>query len=348
MYARAPMSQLRKRVSAAAFWERYTFLRPLRAHCNRVACQVTPCLCVVMITLFTVSRVAAQPVPAAQALYERGVANFQAGRYELACQEFAESYRLEPLPGVLFTLATCEARAGRVASSAAHYADFLQLVSRLPPEQRALQRERVQVATAERNALLPEIPHLLVRVTEPLPSGAVVRCDGAVLGSASLGRKLPLDPGAHVLSVTLADGSTREQQVVLERGRTTEVELALPARSAPRADERHGRTKNGRALVYAASALGGAALGVGVVTGALAFAKKNIIAQHCEGTQCDRAGKRAADDAQRMARVSNIGFAVGITGLATALVVHLVNRRAQRSLASVSFEPEKLGVGVAF
>src|SRR6516165_12572897 len=74
----------------------------------------------------------AQDVAAAEDLYHRGVADFLAGRYDAACTEIGASYRMDPLPGALFTLATCEARLGRVASAAAHFQDFLQLVPTLP------------------------------------------------------------------------------------------------------------------------------------------------------------------------------------------------------------------------
>jgi hypothetical protein len=60
---------------------------------------------------------------AAAAQFERGLAAMNGGRYEVACPALAESVRLEPRPGAIFTLAECEAQWGHHASADAHYAD---------------------------------------------------------------------------------------------------------------------------------------------------------------------------------------------------------------------------------
>src|SRR5687768_9416479 len=85
----------------------------------------------------------------AEQQYRRGLSAFQAGDYVTACRALAESYRLEPLPGALFTLATCEMRGGKIAAAAARYSEFLTLIESLPPEQRAAQEERRIVAEDE-------------------------------------------------------------------------------------------------------------------------------------------------------------------------------------------------------
>src|SRR5579863_3974131 len=101
----------------------------------------------VVLCMLTISRITpAQDVAPAEEFYRKGVADYRVGKYDVACQEIRASYRLDPLPGVLFTLATCEARLGRIATAAAHYEDFLQLVSTLPADQQAMQAERRQVA----------------------------------------------------------------------------------------------------------------------------------------------------------------------------------------------------------
>src|SRR5262245_36397156 len=88
----------------------------------------------------------AQEAGAADALYERGLADMKDGRYETGCPALAESYRMEPKPGALFTLATCESRWGRLATAVAHYDEYLRLFARLSPQEQAKQRGRDQVA----------------------------------------------------------------------------------------------------------------------------------------------------------------------------------------------------------
>jgi hypothetical protein len=185
-------------------------------------------------------RAEAQDVAAAQALYSRGVTNFRAGRYEIACRELNDSYRIDPLPGVLFTLATCEARAGRLATASAHYGDFLQRVANLPPEQRAIQEERRKVAVNERAALAPELSYLTISVSpQILASGATVQRDGTILGAASLGTELPIDPGLHVVTVRTVDGKSEERRINIARRerRTVAFESLSPESLAPAVEQ---------------------------------------------------------------------------------------------------------------
>jgi hypothetical protein len=162
-------------------------------------------------------------------LYRRGIVDFRGERFDAACQEFAASYRLDPHPGVLFTLATCEARIGRIATAAARYDDFLRLVASLPPEQQTLQAERREAATRERAALAPQIPHLTIALPGGLPGNATVRRDGAELDATSLGQSLPVDPGDHVVAIDLAGARSEEQHVVVSKGESKTVTLRLPA-----------------------------------------------------------------------------------------------------------------------
>ncbi len=285
------------------------------------------------------SDVFAQTAPAAE-LYRRGVSDFQAGRYELACQELADSYRMEELPGVLFTLATCEARAGRVASAAAHFEDFLELAERLPAPQKALQSERVRVAREERAALLPAIPTLTVVAPENLPSDAVVRLDGATMSRASLGDAMPLDPGEHVLTVTLANGASTTRNTSLEKAERKRIELEVPtAADAPKTASA-STGDDGFPWVYLAGAVGGAGLATGAVTGLLALNQKSIVDENCEGTDCNATGKAAADTGKSEALASTVGFGVGIVGIAAMVVLHLSEADAPQSRSEVAKGPK--------
>ena len=151
----------------------------------------------------------------AEELYRAGVAEFEKGQYDAACQAFAASYQAEPLLGALFTLATCEMRSGRLATAAERYAEFLALVAALPAEQRAAQEERREVAERERSALVKRLPYLKIVAPEVLQSRAVIKLDGVVLDRARLGVELAVDPGEHVIGVAGADGTANEVRVAL-------------------------------------------------------------------------------------------------------------------------------------
>src|SRR5262252_4543747 len=87
----------------------------------------------------------AQDVAVAEALFNRGLADMQAGKFDTGCPAIGESYRLDPRPGTLFTLAECEAKAGHYATAVARYDDYLSLYSRLSADQQAKQKGRDKV-----------------------------------------------------------------------------------------------------------------------------------------------------------------------------------------------------------
>src|SRR5690242_9942096 len=78
----------------------------------------------------------------AAAQFDRGLAEMKAGHYDIACPALAESQRLDPRPGTLFTLAECESRAGRIATAVAHYEDYLARFAKMTPDQKRGQHGR--------------------------------------------------------------------------------------------------------------------------------------------------------------------------------------------------------------
>ena len=162
---------------------------------------------------------------AAEALFRSGLRDMLAGRFEHGCADLKESFHLDPRPGALFTLAECEARAGRSASAVKHYEEFLALVERLPRAQRDRHRDRVRVAQTEKLALESRISRLKL-VASQTPAGIVVRHDGRTLDGSALGVPLPVDPGEHVIALQLPDGTQREQRIVLAEGESREVLLS--------------------------------------------------------------------------------------------------------------------------
>jgi hypothetical protein len=111
----------------------------------------------------------AQDIAAAEALFDKGVADMKAGRYETGCKAIAESQRIDPRPGTLFTLATCEAQWGRIATAVSRYGDYLAVYERLPDDKKtpkgAVVEERITIRRGENRAVTLE-----VKAGEPVPS----------------------------------------------------------------------------------------------------------------------------------------------------------------------------------
>jgi hypothetical protein len=293
---------------------------------------------------------AAQDIAAAEALFNRGMADLSAGRYETACKAIAESQRMDPRPGTLFTLATCEERWGHVATAVTRYGDYLALYDRLPEDRKATQGDRPKVAREQREKLALEVPELLLSLPPEAPAGTVVKRDGQVMAAAALGVGLPVDPGEHTVSTEVPGGAVWEQRVTLAKGEKKKVTLEVRAKvepqpmptptpvPAPPSVDSTGPSGR-RAAAIAVGSVGIAGLVLGGVMGGLTLAKKGVINDHCgkspkDPTGCDQTGLDAASSAKPLGLGSTIGFAVGLAGVGVGAVLLLTEPRSPKQAAS--------------
>jgi hypothetical protein len=300
----------------------------------------------------------------AQVAYERGVEAFRAGDFSGACQLLAQSYHLEPLPGVLFTWATCELRAERLASAAAHYADFLDAVSHLSPAERAAQEERRRSAQQERAHILPELPYLTVVVSASVQHSSSVLRDGVPLPPSAQGQEVPVDPGEHSIVFVGPDGTRTEQRVVLAKREHKTIVLGFAnAREADRAARPRSQPLPVAAAtehqtspwVYVTGGVGVAGVLTGSIAGLMALRDKGVVDSDCNGPACTSRGKDAADAAKTEATVSTIGFGVGLAGLVSSVIIYLADTprtvaRAPRSksFSVIAISPTAVGIAGAF
>ncbi len=280
---------------------------------------------------------AAQDSAASEALFNKGVAEMKAGRYEVACPALLESQRLEARAGTVFALAECEAKWGKLATAVSRYSDYVNLVSRMEGADEKRHRSRAKKAKAAMDELRAKVPQLTLVLPENAPSGTVVKRDGVPLSGVSLGMALPVDPGEHVLSTQVPGGPEHEQKVSIAVGETKQVvlEMELPAPvakpAAPVAPKEPpvvvaAPPPKDRTWVYVAGGIGAAGVLVGSVTALMSMSKKSSVDDNCDGTWCNQEGYDAAESGKSLARVSTVGFGIGIAGLATGLVLHLTSK----------------------
>ena len=252
------------------------------------------CVALVAASVFFAPGAAAQTRSAAQAQYDWGLAEMGAGHYASGCPAIAESYKLDPLPGALFTLAECENKWGRLATSLAHYAAYLDAFSRMTAKKQADQVGRDQLARVQRERLEREVPRLTVRLGTSAPQDTTIRCDGDPIGAPSLGMALPIDPGDHVITAETSDGRRFEEHFTMSTGekqthvvdlRAAPAPAPLPAPAAPGAAPSRpasppaplpvlelpppSASEPSRAWIYAAGAVGLAGVAVGTGAGIL-------------------------------------------------------------------------------
>ena len=284
----------------------------------------------------------------AESLFDQGLSDMLAGHFGIGCPKLAESYRLEPQPGVLFTLAECYRREGRIATASARYGDFLELYKTLSPDEQRRQRERFDISNKERTELLPLIPRLTVILPSSAPPITVVTKDGSRLRAEELGAPLPVDPGEHVFTTQAPGGPLTRHRTNVRVGdeRRIELTVVLPAteadpvpgaapavpddaarpstdRDVARASDRGGEpASTRRGWAYAFGTVGVAGIVVGAVTGALVLSQRSVIRDSCNSqNECDPAGLEAADRARKLGLVSTIGFGIGAAGLTTGTLL---------------------------
>ena len=316
--------------------------------------RIASCLMLVAITAAT-PPVAAQDSAASEALFTRGVADMDAGRFEAGCPALAESYRLDPRAGTMFTLAECEARWGKLASSVAHYSDYLGLVDRMTAADKARHADRKGISEAKLKKLRPQVPQLSLVLPADAPGDMVVKRDGVVLKGASLGIPLPVDPGEHAISTQLPGGPEHVQKLTIGVGESKQVivEFVLPrstgaasAAPAPTATSSSATpaaapSASGlRTWGYAAGGIGLAGVVLGSVTGLMSMNKKKTVDDNCDGPVCNQQGLSASEDGRTLANVSTVGFAVGIVGIAAGAILLIAAPRPKSTVsASLRLRP---------
>lgn len=314
-------------------------------------------LCSVCVLLWGSSALA-QDAATAGALFDKGVADMQAGVFETACPAIEESQKLDPHPGTLFTAAECQAKWGKLATAVAHYQDYVGVVSRLPDDQQARHHARVETANAQIAKLKPSVPLLTLSLPATAPAGTAVSRDGVQLQGAALGLALPVDPGEHVIVTRAPGGQDSTISISLAPGQSKQLELTVTAAplaapvappAAPEAGTNSesalphpthtGEQVRSKTPAYIIGGIGVAGIVVGGVTGFMVLGKKSTVSSQCTDHLCSPAGVNAANSGKTLGLVSDIGFGVGIAGLATSAILLLTQPKAESSAQVPRWQP---------
>ncbi|WP_437586733.1 hypothetical protein [Sorangium sp. So ce1000] len=317
----------------------------------------------------------ADAVAVAESLFNRGLADMLAGKFQTGCPALTESYRLDPRPGRLFTLAECEAKWGRTATAVSRYNDFLALYSRMSESEQLKQYDRYKIVLEQRDALAPLVPQLTLSLPSDAPPGTLVQRDGITLEGPSLGIALPVNPGEHVVTTKAPGGPVHEVRFTIEKSEQKTIELevkppdapppATPADQPPRQgavppaqhDEGALRapppapgTSGRRVMAYVTGGLGAGGLIAGAVTGLMALNESRVADEDCDDSSSGRAvcktveGQAAGKRAKDLGLVSTIGFGAGAVLAGTAVVLLLTEPSPSGAQASAAPRPQNSAV----
>jgi hypothetical protein len=262
----------------------------------------------------------------AKKLFEQGLADMMAERYETGCASIEQSYELSGLLGALFTLAECNAKWGKMATALEHYRSYLAGYSKLSPEKRAKQGERQKVAAEQISALTGAAPKLVISLPKDAPAGVVIERDGKLVPDGEIGAPIPVDPGDHVVEARFPSGETKRYEVRVEAAKDERVAIELPSEGSSGGDvpPQEGDGDTMRMVAYIVGGVGVLGLAAGAATGAGAIATRGTVDDNCVDTVCTQEGKDAADTTKLLGNISTITFAVGGAALATGVVLFLL------------------------
>jgi hypothetical protein len=273
---------------------------------------------------------AAMAAAMAEALFQDGRTLLSQGRTEEACNKFAASQRMDPQIGTMLFLATCHEEQGKTATAWAEFEGALGALQRAPdPRRESYAREHSA-------ALSTKLSRLVLTAPAPI-AGLEVKIDDGSFDAGGLGTPLPLDPGIHTVTATAPLHRRWSTTLRIAEG-PIDVALTIPplepaAPDPPRADPAEGarpapaeawtpvdtpsrHAGSGRAVAYAAGAVGLAGLVIGGVAGVWALVDKTH-ADHgsCAGKFCTQHGLDLYSEATTAGWVSTGGFSLAAVGL---------------------------------
>jgi len=156
-----------------------------------------------LLPLLTASLAQAEATPAdkasAEALFNEGIALVRSGRVADGCAKFEGSQALDPTLGTELRLADCYERLEKTASAWALFKECQGLAHRRGElDREALARERAE-------ALAARLSFLTIESSEPDLAGISIQRNDRPVPIASLGAKIPVDPGLQRIDVSAPD-----------------------------------------------------------------------------------------------------------------------------------------------
>jgi hypothetical protein len=165
----------------------------------------------------------------AEIYFRDGVSLMKQGEHALACEKFAESYRLDPSGGTILNLALCNERLGKLASALMDAEEALQIAI----------NDKHAKRQASARKLIKELGAKVARITVVVPGDVAalkslsISVDDTVLKPNQWGVGLPVEPGEHVI-VASAPGYASMRTIAQVSNHGVNVSVAIKPLEAER------------------------------------------------------------------------------------------------------------------
>lgn len=309
---------------------------------------------------------------AARQLGAQGTKAFQAGDYRVAADKLAQAYAVVPAPSLGLWRARALVQLGQWLAASEQYLTVTRL--EVKSGNLALQRQSQADALAERNALLPRIPTIVIELQGATPDDVTLSVDGNAISSGMVGVTLPVDPGRH--EAIGVRGETRVRaDVEVKEGESKVVRLSFPKEAAvippvvdapgaplPAREPERPATPTPAAVVatpvtpavsdsprapltktlgWVSLAAGGVGLGTGIATGIVVLGKKSALkdSAECEAPlRCLPTKQDEVSSYNSLRTVSTVSFIAGGALLGLGVGLLLVTPSTPQQTASLRLD----------
>lgn len=321
-----------------------------------------PLAAALLLSLAPRAALAAPDPAAAEALYRKGRLAMKQGHLDEACAALAESQKLDPAPGTLLNLASCEEKRGRLATA---WEAFVHAKEILPAGD-----SRVAFAAERAAALEARLPKLTIVLAAGAPADATIRRDGIEVGRGALGVAIPVDPGPHTVSVHVG-AATSQREIRLAEGAHEQITIAAPDAAAATPSPPIGPTASpiapppavttstaeapasppSRTVAYAVLGTGAALAAGGAAFGVLALDRASTVKAACgpDYATCTAESEAAAAEGSRFATYSTVGIGAGALLAGGALVWMMLHPKSSSpAQTAILAGPGAVGLKGAF
>jgi hypothetical protein len=266
----------------------------------------------------------------AETLFDEGRGLLAEGRVEQACAKFEESQRLEAAGGTLLNLALCREAEGKTATA------WVLLRDARAQASRDGRRDREAIAEEHLAALAPRLMRLrFVLKPDAVAQRVAVALDGVSIPEIALGTAVPVDPGAHVVSVRGAGYMTTELRVEARTpGETHDVPIpSLVSLGDFSSKERAAFPENARrsTAFWITLSAAGALLATSAVTGGFALRDDAYVRDNCSRERDFCGVPDASDAATRAQTLAWVSTGALLAGVGAAVVAFVLPRTASAS-----------------
>jgi hypothetical protein len=317
------------------------------------------CLCLLSIAMLVSAGAFAQGSDAAaRALFEDGRALMDQKKYAEACAKFEGSQKIGAKASTALNLGVCYDKLEKFATAWSTFGTAAALAKREGHS------EREKFAREQVTAMEAKLSHLTINVGTTVEGLEVMLNDKPFI-VAMFGTAMPIDPGTHRLSATAPGKKRWSKEIVVpkEKADITEtipmleddemVPVPTPTPSGepvpvptptptPTPAPATGSTSSTSALVYVGFSIAGAGVVVGTIAGVVAIANTGSIKDNCLGADedmCPATESENISDAEVVANISNVGFAVGAVGLIIGIIGLFVGGDDSPEAAASGIEP---------